>query len=64
MTYDEAYKIAKMHSDLPVLITGPHGPTADTVYDIRFWAGSNAPSTHNTMQIFPQLADKASGLRV
>jgi len=48
MTYDEAYKIAKMHSDLPVLITGPHGPTADTVY----------------VQIFPQLADKASGLRV
>lgn len=27
MTYDEAYKIAKMHSDLLVLITGPHGPT-------------------------------------
>lgn len=39
-------------------------PTADTVYDIRFWAGSTVPSTHNTMQIFPQLADKASGLRV
>lgn len=27
MTLDEAYNIAKMHSDLPVLITGPHGPT-------------------------------------
>ena len=27
MTYDEAYKLAKKHSELPVLITGPHGPT-------------------------------------
>lgn len=38
-------------------------PTAETVYDIKFWAGSAAPSTHNTMQLFPQLADKYSGIR-
>ena len=27
MTYDEAYKIAQTHSDLPVIIDGPHAPT-------------------------------------
>jgi hypothetical protein len=38
-------------------------PTADAVYDIRLWSGSTAPSTHNTMQLLPQLADIHSGLR-
>lgn len=27
MTYDVAYKIAKKHSELPVIIDGPHMPT-------------------------------------
>ncbi len=38
-------------------------PTADAVYDIRLWSGSAAPSTHNTMQLLPQLADPYSGIK-
>lgn len=38
-------------------------PTTATVYDIRFFDGSDAPSRANTMQIFPQLADPFSGIK-
>ena len=38
-------------------------PTADAVYDIKLWSGSTAPSTHNAMQLLPQLADRFSGLK-
>lgn len=37
-------------------------PTTATVYDIRFFSGSDGPSRANTMQIFPQLADPYSGM--
>lgn len=37
-------------------------PTTATVYDIKFFSGSNVPSRDNTMQFFPQLADPYSGI--
>ena len=37
-------------------------PTTDTVYDLRFWDGSTAPSIHNTRQLLPQLSNLRSGI--
>lgn len=37
-------------------------PTTTTVYDLKLWAGSAAPSTTNTMQLFPQLSNIYSGI--
>lgn len=38
-------------------------PTAATVYDVGFWAGTSGASVHNARQRFPQLIDRFSGLR-
>lgn len=38
MTYDAAYKIAKQHSELPVIIDGPHAPTGKSTLRDRLRA--------------------------